>query len=155
MDSDTLQKYKKLQGRFKLPQLNELKATFKFEPVTDEGIFDQIRTEISEKMFNFTEKIIEPMITGSDLLCCMFEQNMVSTKEKETLFRLYRKIQVLKWENNLLMIKPNEIETAKWIRKAWEFWNTELEYELTSLCKKLSFDWDNLKIENRKTYYHG
>jgi len=55
-----------MQDRFDLPQLNELKERFKFDLEENEKIFDQIRNEISERLFTFTEKIIEPVIAGSD-----------------------------------------------------------------------------------------
>src|SRR3989338_2236829 len=41
------QNYRKMQDKFKLPQLNELKETFKFDVEENEKIFDHIRNEIS------------------------------------------------------------------------------------------------------------
>lgn len=155
MNSKIFEKYKELQVRFGLPQLNELKETFNFDIEKEEDLFDQIRTEISEKIFDFTEKLIEPVIGGSDSFCCLFEQDMVTEKDRNELFMLYKKIQVLKWENNMLAMKPNEKLTARWIQKAWDLWNSELEDNLTMLCKKLSNCWGNLTVENQKTYYHG
>ncbi|MFH0832572.1 MAG: hypothetical protein V1900_02550 [Candidatus Aenigmatarchaeota archaeon] len=148
-------RYKKMQEKFRLPQLDELEKRFKLDLVEEGEIFDQIRLEISEKLFNFSEKIIEPIVMGSDSLCGMFEQDMITTEERDRLFELYKKIQVLKWENNILAIRPNEAETARWIRKTWNFWDSELEVELSRICKKLSFSWESLELENKKTDYHG
>ena len=155
MNSEILEHYKKMQERFKLPKLNELRETFKFEIENEDGMFDHIRLEISDRLFTFTEKIIEPIIAGSDSFCCLFEQNMLTEEEKNDLFGIYKKIQVLKWENNLLIIHANEEKTMRWIRKAWDFWNTELEAKIVKICKKLSIGWECLEIENKETNYHG
>ena len=155
MNSEILERYKKMQERFKLPRLNELRDTFKFDIEKKDGMFDQIRLEISDRLFTFTEKIIEPIIAGSDSFCCLFEQNMLTDEERNDLFRVYKKIQVLKWENNLLITHPNEKEAMKWIRKTWNFWNNELENKIIKLCKKLSVGWECLEFENKETNYHG
>src|SRR3989344_3858802 len=117
MNSEIPERYKRMQDKLQLPKLNELRETFKFEIENEEEIFDQIRIEISERLFTFTERIVEPIIAGSDSLCCMFEQNMVTDEERSRMFELYKKIQVLKWENNILMMRPDEKEIAKWINK--------------------------------------
>lgn len=155
MNDKIFEKYKELQERFGLPQLNELRETFNFEIENEEHIADQIRNEISEKMFTFTEKLIEPIIGGSDSFCCLFEQDMINDRERNSLFNIYRKMQVLKWENNMLAMKNDEKLAALWIQKAWNLWNDEIEDNITVLCKKMSLCWGNLKLENQKTYYHG
>ncbi|MBS3053030.1 MAG: hypothetical protein J4469_00860 [Candidatus Aenigmarchaeota archaeon] len=158
MNPQILEKYKKMQDKFDLPHLNELKNTFKIEfqeDEKDEKLFEQIRLEISDKLFAFTEKIIEPIIGGAETFSGIFEQSMLTEAEREKLFRLYKKIQVLKWENNLLIMKPDERETAKWIKKTWDFWNNELEDELRTVCKKLSTSWQTLRFKDEKTTYLG
>lgn len=155
MNPEIMEKYKRMQDIFNLPHLNVLKNTFKIEIEEDEKLFEQIRLEVSDRLFAFTEKIIEPIIGGTDTFSGIFEQNMLTEKERETLFRLYKKIQVLKWENNLLVMKPDERQTAKWIKKTWDFWNNDLEGELRAICKKLSISWKVLKFKDEKTSYLG
>ncbi len=152
---DKLARYRKLQERFGLPKLHELKDTFRFEINNENEIFDQIRVEISDRLFSFSDRIIEPIIAGSESYCCLYEQNMVTDEEREELFQMYKRIQELKWENNLLMIKPDEKQTAEWIRKTWALWNNEMSDSLAKLCKKLSISWRDLKIKDEKTYYQG
>jgi len=155
MNSATFEKYKRIQERFGLPHLTELKEIFKLELEDEEVTFDELRTEISDKLFMFTEKIIEPIIAGYDSFSGMYEQNMLTEKETSSLFRLYKKIQALKWENNLLMLKPNEKATADWIKKVWAFWNEEFEPEISKLSKKLAVSWQNLELKDEKSLYHG
>lgn len=155
MNPEISPRYKKFQEKFSLPQLNELSEKFRFEVEDDDKVFDHIRMEISDKLFMFNDKIIEPLVSGSDLLCCVYEQDMLTDEERQKLFNMYKKIQVLKWENNLISIRPNERNTAEWIKKSWELWNKELESELTVLCKKFSLNWSNLRLKSEKTIYHG
>ena len=145
--STSVEKYKKIQIKFGLPKINELKETFKFDLETDDKIFDQIRMEISDRIFVFTEKIIEPLISEPDSLSSFLEQSMITEADRQRLFGLYRKIQTIKWENNFLSINSDEKEAAAWIRRTWDFWNNELKNELADICKKLSVSWKDLKIE--------
>jgi len=154
MNSDSMKKYRKIQEKFNLPHFNDLKATFKFDAERFENV-DQIRMEISDQLFSFTEKVIEHIIAGNESFCCLFEQNMITSEERGKLFDIYKKLQVLKWENNLLMIKPNEKRTVEWIRNTWDLWNNDLEIEMTKICKKLSMGWSDLKFKAEKTQYTG
>ena len=148
-------KYKRMQGKFGLPKLHELKTTFKIEINNEGEIFDQIRSEVSERIFSFSDRIIEPVISGSESLCCMYEENMITNEERGQLFELYRKIQELRWENNMLMVKPDEKQTAAWIRKTWSLWNDEMGGTLETLCKKMSTSWRKLRVsEEKNVHYH-
>jgi hypothetical protein len=151
-----LEKYRKVQEKFDLPHIQELEKTFKFDIIEeDESVFDQIRLEISDRLFVFTEKIIEPLISEPDSLSTLFEQGMITDDEREIFFKLYSKMQILKWENNLLSIDSNEKDVAIWIRKTWDFWNNELKNELIKICKKMALNWTDMKKEEEKTDYHS
>ena|SRR3989338_3019861 len=149
------ERYRRMQDKFNLPQFCELKETFKLDVEDSDEIFDNIRNEISERLFTFTERVLEPVIGGSDSFSCIFEQHMITDEERGKMFELYKKIQVLKWENNLLIINPDEKRTAEWIRKAWDLWNNELDREFSKVCKKFSAAWFGLKFKNENAYYHG
>ena len=154
MKTDAVERYRKIQEKFNLPHLHELKQTFKFDVENFETI-DQLRVEISDQLFAFSEKVIEHLVAGNESFCCLFEQNMIDAGERKRLFELYKKLQVLKWKNNLLMIKPNEKKTGEWIRKTWDLWNNELEGEVTKICKKLSVGWSDLRFKTEKMPYTG
>jgi hypothetical protein len=154
MKSDVLEKYRKIQEKYELPQFNELTAAFKVDSENFEDI-DTLRVEISDQLFSFSERVIEHIMTGDQAFCCMFEQDMVTTEERKNMFELYKKIQVLKWENNLLMIKPDEKKTSEWIRKTWNLWHNDLEKEMLKMCTKLSACWSDLKFKSDKITYMG
>src|SRR3989344_2514510 len=148
--SRSIDKYKKMQVQFGLPRISELKETFKFDIDDYEKIVDQIRMEISDRIFIYTEKIIEPLIAEPDSLSSLLEQNMISEADRARLFKIYAKIQMIKWENNSLTITGNDKEAAEWIRRTWDFWNSELKQELADICRKLSLSWKELKTEKEE-----
>ncbi len=155
MQNNVPEQYKKMQDRFSLPRFEDLTETFKFEIDNNHKLIDQIRIEMSDKLFSIAERIIEPLIGGADTFSCIFEQDMVSESEREKLFALYKKVQVLKWENHLLAMRPNEKQTAEWINKAWDLWNSSLVSELSFFCRKMSENWTEMSFKEEKTSYHG
>ena len=154
MKTDLVTKYEKIQGKFDLPRIDELKETFKFN-INELENMDQLRVQISDQLFAMTERIIEHIIAGNESFCCLFEQDMINNDERNTLFEIYKKIQVLKWENNLLMIKPDEKKTAEWIKSTWNLWNSDLETVSTKVCKKMSASWSGLTFKKEKVNYYG
>lgn len=155
MNSEIFDKYRKMQEEMSLPQLNELKEKFKIEVEEDDKIFDNIRTEMSEKLFMFSERIIEPVIGGMDSFSCLFEQNMVTEAERQELFGLYKKIQMLKWENNTLLISPDDKKVAEWIKKTWDLWNNEMQEKLLKFSTKMSSGWGDLSFKKKRSAYLG
>jgi hypothetical protein len=151
-NSDLLNEYKKIQEKFDLPQLESLTRAFQFELAEFTDI-DDIRDEISERLFDFIERVVEPLI-WSGQHSHIIERDMLDKKETAELFELYKKIQSLRWRNNLLMIKPNKEETAKWIKKSWELWN-HLEKKMTKMCKKFSIGWEYLRFKKEIIDYNG
>lgn len=149
------EKYKKIQDTMNLPQLASLTEKFDIELNADDELLEQLRIEMSDKLFTFSERILEPIMAGSDSYSSLFEQDMLSKKERQEIFRLYKKIQALKWENNMLSISKDDKMTAEWIKKTWELWNTELEFYLSTICKKLADSWTNMNFPKEKTNYHG
>ena len=155
MNRENLDKYRKMQEEFSLPQFDELREKFKIDVEEDDKIFDQIRNDMSEKLFMFSERIIEPVIGGLDSFSCMFEQNMVTEAERQELFSVYKKIQMLKWENNILLISPDDKKIAEWIKKTWDFWNSDMQEKMLKFSVKMSSGWSNLKFKKDKSIYLG
>jgi len=150
--SEVLNEYRKVQEKFKLPHLEKLQQTFQFdlEEIYD---IDQIRDEISERLFEFTERVIEPLIWSSNHTH-IIEREMMSKAETEEIFALYKKIQALRWKNNLLTIRANKEETAKWIKELWDFWR-EFENKTIKLCGKFSYGWETLSFKEALAEYQG
>lgn len=146
-----------IQTQYKLPKITELTEKFDIDSKEVKDL-DELRLEMSDSLFDLAEKIIEPVVSGKNF-CCMFEQQMLSKEEMERLLKLYKKIQSLKWENNMISIRPDEEKAAKCINKMWEVYS-ELEEDLVEICKKFSDEWENFNFkqtENKdsKTCYFG
>ena len=149
---EVLKEYQKMQERFKLPHLERLQSVFQFE-LEECGDLDGIRNEISDRLFDFTERVIEPLIWSMHN-CHMIEREMLSRNEATELFELYKKIQALRWKNNLLAIRPDPEGTAQWIKDMWEFWRG-FEGRATNLCTKFSKGWETLHFRETTTDYQS
>lgn len=141
-----------MQEKFRLPHLDALQSAFQFE--IDDGVdLHDIRNEVSNKLFDFTERVIEPLLWSMHH-CHVIERNMMTPQEEQSTFELYKKIQSLRWRNNLLTIRPDIEETAKWLADLWTFWK-EFETVATGLCTKFSRGWLKLNFREGVAEYQG
>ena len=147
-----LEYYRKAQSRMGLPEFEKLQTIFQISLEEEDDIHD-IRNEISDRLFDFTEHVIEPLF-WSNHHGNMIEHEMMKQSELESLFGLYKQIQSLRWRNNLLTIKADEKSTMEWIRDLWEFWK-KFEPVIEEMCLKFSEGWKNLKFKEVATEYQG
>jgi len=148
----SLDSYKKLQEKYGLPHLDALQTTFQFK-IDNETDFDDIRNEISGKLFDFTERVIEPLLLSMHY-CHTIERDMLNPDETREVFEIYKRIQSLRWRNNMLLVSSGIDETAKWIADLCGFWS-DFEPVATRLCAKFSRGWSNLRFKDADTEYHG
>ena len=93
MAKSAVEKYKNLQMKMNLPKLDELQKTFNLEmDFYEDSVVDYVRNEMADAIFDFSEKIIEPLLTGENF-CCEFEQRMLSKQELDEMFEMYKRIQ--------------------------------------------------------------
>src|SRR3989338_4335317 len=133
MSSDFFDEYKKIQERYGLPQLDKLQKIFQFD-LDEFSNLHEVRAEISHKLFDFSENIVEPLIWCNQQ-CHAVERDMMNSQEYTELFQLYRKMQSLRWRNHLLKLKPDEKENARWIKDMWSFWG-DFEPKVSRICTK-------------------
>jgi len=150
--TEALDSYKKFQEKFGLPQLDALQHTFQFE-IDEKSDIDDIRNEVSGKLFDFTERVIEPLLWSMHY-CHVIERGMLNPHEEHITFELYKQIQSLRWRNNLLIIRSNQEETARWIADLWAFWG-HFEQVAGSFCTKFSKGWTNLQFKETAAEYQG
>ncbi|NOZ81978.1 MAG: hypothetical protein GXO63_02400 [Candidatus Micrarchaeota archaeon] len=145
--------YEKLQKKYNLPSKKWLVENFSFRE--EEGLppLLQAKKDIKEKLSDVSA-IIEPLIGGVESYRSYIERTMLSASEKKTLFEIYKKIQSLLWEAEILTIKFSERECAEWIKKVRNFWE-ESSPLMTEIFRNLSVKWQKYRRKNEKTVYHG
>lgn len=146
-----LDSYKRLQQKFGLPHLEKLQSAFQFE-IDDEADLDDIRNEISGKLFDFSERVIEPLLWSVHYRH-IIERNMLAAHETRSLFELYKQIQAFRWRNNLLLLRPDEDATARLILDLWIFWKRFGDVA-GEVCVKFSKGWANLNFKETVAEYH-
>lgn len=148
-----MKEYEKLRKKYNLPNWNWIENNFPLKVEEDIPILLQIRKSISEKLYNILN-IIEPIIAVTESYKSFIERNMVSKKERENIFEVYKQLQSLLWTSDKISIDYKEKECASWIKEVKNSWE-KLKPELISVCEKLSKEWKVYKREETKTAYHG
>ena len=149
--TDLLEDYDKIRAKFNLPEMKEIKYTFQLNE--DVKNIEQVCNEMTNKIFDYIERVVEPLVWCNNQ-CHMIERSMLRKDEVKDLFSTYKKIQALKWRNNLLTIKPNRPESIKLIKDLWLFWN-DFEPNMSKICTKFSDGWSNLTFKKEQVEYHG
>jgi hypothetical protein len=134
--------------------ISDIQKAFAIDFIPGVEVVDQMRTEMSDKLFDFTEKIIEPLLGNPENLCCMFEQGMMDRDDMKELFSIYKKVQELKWKHNLLILTNDKKGTEEWIKSTWKLWTEDIQQKLIRLCEKLSDGWAKVNFTDAKTDYH-
>ena len=146
--------YVKLRSRYKkLPDWAWLRKNFTVKIEEDGPVIEQVRSTMADKLESVGSKI-EPLISGAENFCCYFERRMLSMKEKEKMFELYKNIQFLLWKSNSLGISFSEKECAEWIAEARKFWDSNRPF-IIEIFEKLSTGWKTYKKSEVSTAYHG
>ncbi|MFH0836842.1 MAG: hypothetical protein V1870_01815 [Candidatus Aenigmatarchaeota archaeon] len=145
------EEYKKLQTKFDLPELESLHSVFQFDK--DMTNLDDMRNEMTDKLFEFSENVVEPLLWCENH-CHMIERNMLLADEGVTLFDIYKQVQAFKWRNNLLSLKPDKQESLVLIKDLWTFW-TGFEPNMSKICRRFSNAWSNLSFKKEEVGYNG
>jgi len=147
-----LELYRKAQNKLGLPQFKQLETIFQLSIEEEDDIHD-VRNEISNRLFDFTERVIEPLLWSTHH-SNIIEREMMTEAETAKIFEVYKEIQSLRWRNNLLTMKLDEKSTMEWIRDLWSFWKG-FEPVMEELSVKFSEGWKNLKFKEVIQEYHG
>lgn len=143
----------KKNKRFSL-LLSEIQKKFCIYIHPTDNPIERVHNEFSQRIFDLTEHIIEPLISECDSLTSSIEQSMLSKEELRDLFEMYKKLQSLKWENYLVQITNDENSRIEWMNKTWQVWNKEIEQKLRNICIKLAKKWMRTSFSNSNSAYH-
>ncbi|MBS3056367.1 MAG: hypothetical protein J4473_02955 [Candidatus Aenigmarchaeota archaeon] len=148
--------YKTIQRKFQLPHINDLQKKFKIEFDSEIPVIENIREELSDKIFDFSDRVLEPLLSEPDTLHGFIEHHMISDEDRRKLFEIYKKIQSLKWENHILSINSSEESSGNWIKKAWDLWNSDIEQAVMDICRRFSEEWRKIEpLKNNEEVIHG
>ena len=146
--------YARLKKKYKkLPDWAWLRKNFTVKIEEDGPAIEQVKGTMAEKLESVNSKI-EPLISGAENFCCYFERRMLTAKDKEKMFQLYKSIQALTWRSSAISIRFSEKDCVAWVIEAKVFWEKNKD-DITSLFDKISKGWKTYKKSEVTTAYHG
>lgn len=146
--------YQKLKQKYKnLPDFKWLEENFNLKLEEDQPLLEQIREQVEKKIIGIRD-LIEPIIGASETYSSWFERKMVTDREKEELFKIYRKLQIVYWRLNKVGLGSPEKDYAELFASVKELWN-DLKPTLTSIFDKIMISWEKYNKKDIETSYHG
>ncbi|MEM5804619.1 MAG: hypothetical protein QXU82_02100 [Candidatus Aenigmatarchaeota archaeon] len=146
--------YEKLKRKYKsLPPWDWLRKNFDVKIEEDGPVISQVKNCIAEKFESILAKI-EPIISGAENFCCYYERRMLSQKQKDDIFELYKKMQSLIWKANAITVNFSEKDAADWVSDVKDFWE-ENRAVLVDSFTTISEGWTSKKRTEVETMYHG
>ncbi len=146
--------YQKLKKKHKkLPDLKWLKENFNLRLEEGLPILEQIRVQIVDRIEK-TRGLIEPLIGASETYSSWFEKKMLSKREKEDIFKIYKKLQMIYWRANKVGLGSPNRYYVDWLISVKELWS-DLKPLLTSVFDKISVSWGKYHKKESDTSYHG
>ena len=147
-------KYQRLKKKYKkLPNLKWLEENLNIKLEEGFPVLEQIRSQTVEKLLK-TRDMIEPLIGASETYSSWFEKKMITQKEKEELFKIYKKLQIIFWKANKIGLGSPEKDYVVWIKSLKGFWD-EIKPALTSIFEKIAVGWEKYHKKEIVTYYRG
>ena len=149
------QDYLKIQKAYDLPSFDKMNEDFQIEKIESETVFliREIRKFIADKFsnyFRFIETILNPVNVPMFIFSII---KSISTKEKEKLTEIYKKLAKVEVELIELDLKFSEKKEAEFVKHSYQIWQGIKEDFLT-VIGVMKRNWDN-KIEKDKEKYLG
>jgi len=142
--------YDEIRKKYSLPEFEKLDEEFDIRIIWEDVSIRNIRRCILDKLES-SLGIISPPITGHGTLHAYIESKILSKAELESLFELYKKLEVLIHEGLLVRLR-SEKDEAEFVKKVWAQW-PKLKSELQEFLKKFAEAWEKTKEEDVQEKY--
>ena len=111
-----------LLNKYKLPSFKELDDEFEISGIEKkEFLLREIRRKITEKIELYA-KLFESVLQIEPSLTTLNELNALSDKEKEDLYKIFRKLMIIDRSSIEISIDENDRKTAEFIKNTWNEW---------------------------------
>lgn len=146
--------YELLRKKHALPKFEELDAEFDIHCIEDgKLLIKDIREKIAEKSDNFC-MIIEEVLQPDTKISNLYESRVFSDSDKEKIFRLFKRLMMIKRKAAFLMLKNSDKEDAEFIRESFKEWH-ELKEQLSPMFEKLVEAWETETDIKEELSYFG
>jgi hypothetical protein len=134
------EKYQELSKKHKLPSFDEIDNEFEISTIEkDDFLLREVRRKIAEKIevyAKFLEEILQPEVT----VCNMYESKAFDAKEREGLFKLYKKLMFLSRASVETAVNEDDNKTSEYINEVFKDWN-QIKEDFLKFAKKSKECW--------------
>jgi len=147
--------YKKIQEEHKLPEFNELNDDFNIEKLSEietESLVREIRRLMADRFYNylrFVESILNPVNSPMFVFSIV---KTLTTKEKEKLTEIYKKLAKKEIDLIELDVKFDEEKEITFIKESYKIWQ-DIKEDMLDIIEVIKQNWDNKLDKNNKGYF--
>jgi len=149
------QDYQKVQKKYNLPDFDKLNDDFQIEKLSEietESLIREIRRVIADRFFNylrFVESILNPVNSPMFVFSLV---KILTTKEKEKLTEIYKKLAKKEIDIIELDVKFDEEKEVTFIKESYKVWQ-DIKEDMLDIIDVIKKNWDNKLGTNNKGYF--
>lgn len=135
------EEYKKLASKYKLPNYDDIDLDFEISAIEKhEFLLRAIRRKILDK-FDGIKSILENVLhPDASSFLSIYETRLFNDEERKKIYNLYKTFMIIERTANILNLKTDEKEDAKFITKTFEDWQ-KIKPDLMEFLKKIKEGW--------------
>lgn len=143
---DIEKEYKKLQEKYKLPDIKKLEKEFDLKLDKPSSILQDAIDGITEEFSNIS-KMLESLVfidPGSPPIH-LYESKMLSDNNIDT-FALLKDLMSTYWTGRRIKLQGNEKEMGDFVNKSTEKWEKEVKPKIVKMAEIFEKEWKNAKL---------
>jgi len=140
--------YEEIRKKFSLPNFEDLDNEFEIRKIDEDGfILREVKRAIIARLQNLAHFFLPVLNPQPHDVHSLVEMGIFNKKEKEKLFKFYKKILYLIHKGVMMNLKTDK-DTANFIKDVWKDWPA-LKAECEKYMKEVTQEW--LKEKKKET----
>lgn len=155
MENKIETEYNKLCKKYKLPKFKEIDKEFEISSLENERfLINNILRKIAEKLEIYTEAIGNLVHPDASSLSSMYELKFFSDDEKDSMYKLFKKLMKTNREIVELLLDDDEKEKAEFLNTFLNEW-MNMKNDLKPCISKMKESWEKESTIKEDLGYFG
>ncbi len=146
-------KYEKIGAKYKLPKFEDLDSEFEIRLIEDQHfLIKEVRRAILNRIRSISAFFLPVLDPHPSELHSLVEMGAFNSKEKDALFKFYKKLSYWMHRGITVSMISEEAE-AKFINDLWKDW-PELKTKARGYMEKITDEWLNGKKKEKEDIHY-
>jgi len=151
---DVKKEYLQLAKKHSLPDFEDVNKQFQISDIEkSDFLLSDVRERVVDKISYYADFIADVLQPDTNLTN-MYESRIFSEKEKNDIFKTFRRLMFWKREGLEISISNDDSRTAQFITNFLKEW-TDLKPKLSEIVKKVRDSWESESEKPEKLGYFG